>query len=92
MGNPLQAGDILEIEKPEEKSIPLKKLSQEMIPPSSPQNPLRVILGPQEDRFTRGGIETFLSSDYKVTHQSDRMGYRTGRPEGRASEGCGYHL
>ena len=81
MGNPLQAGDILEIEEPEERSIPLKKLSQEMIPSSSTQNPLRVILGPQEDRFTPGGIETFLSSDYKVTHQSDRMGYRLGGPK-----------
>jgi antagonist of KipI len=81
MGAPLQAGDILEIEEPEEKSIPLKKLSQEMIPPSSAQNPLRVILGPQEDRFTPGGIETFLSSDYKVTHQSDRMGYRLAGPK-----------
>jgi biotin-dependent carboxylase-like uncharacterized protein len=81
MGAPLQAGDILKIEEPEEKSIPLKKLSQEMIPPSSTQNPLRVILGPQEDRFTRGGIETFLSSVYKVTPQSDRMGYRLEGPK-----------
>ncbi len=81
MGAPLQAGDILKIEEPEEKSIPLKKLSQEMIPPCSTQNPLRVILGPQEDRFTRGGIETFLSSVYKVTPQSDRMGYRLEGPK-----------
>ena len=81
MGNPLQSGDILEIEKPEEKSIPLKKLFPEMIPPPSTQNSLRVILGPQEDRFTPGGIETFLSSDYKVTHQSDRMGYRLAGPK-----------
>ena len=81
MGAPLQAGDILKIDEPEEKSIPLKKLSQEMIPPSSTQNPLRVILGPQEDRFTRGGIETFLSSVYKVTSQSDRMGYRLEGPK-----------
>ena len=76
MGIPLQAGDILEIEEAKEKSIPLKKLFQEMIPPLSIQKPLRIILGPQEDRFTPRGIETFLSSDYKVTPQSDRMCYR----------------
>jgi antagonist of KipI len=81
MGNPQQAGDILEVEEPKEESIPLKKLSPEIIPSPSLQDPLRVILGPQEDRFTRGGVETFLSSDYKVTHQSDRMGYRLAGPK-----------
>ncbi len=81
MGRPLQAGDILEIEEPKEKSIPLKKLSPEIISFPSPQDPLRVILGPQEDRFTRRGIETFLTSAYKVTPQSDRMGYRLEGPK-----------
>jgi antagonist of KipI len=81
MGTPLQAGDILKIEEPEEKSIPLKKFSQEMLSPPPTQNPLRVILGPQKDRFTRRGIETFLSSVYKVTPQSDRMGYRMEGPK-----------
>ncbi len=41
---------------------------------------MRVILGPQEDRFTRRGIETFLSSPYRVSPQSDRMGYRLEGP------------
>ena len=81
MGSPLQAGDILEIEKAREKVLSLKKLSPEMIPLFSIQKPLRVILGPQEDRFTPRGIETFLSSSYKVTPQSDRMGYRLEGPK-----------
>lgn len=37
---------------------------------------LRVVLGPQADRFTPAGIQTFLSSPYQVLSQSDRMGYR----------------
>lgn len=37
---------------------------------------LRVILGPQQDRFTQAGLETFLHSTYTVTPQSDRMGVR----------------
>lgn len=37
---------------------------------------LRVTLGPQADYFTKKGIKTLLSSDYKVTNQSDRMGCR----------------
>jgi allophanate hydrolase subunit 2 len=35
-----------------------------------------VILGPQDDYFSERGIETFLSSEYTITPQSDRMGYR----------------
>lgn len=37
---------------------------------------LRVVLGPQDDRFTPHGIHTFLSATYSVSPQSDRMGYR----------------
>lgn len=40
---------------------------------------LRVVLGPQADRFTPAGIQTFLSSPYQVLSQSDRMGYRLNR-------------
>ncbi|MCW0234878.1 MAG: biotin-dependent carboxyltransferase family protein [Ferrovibrio sp.] len=38
--------------------------------------PIRVVLGPQEDRFTPNGIETFLSATYTVTKEADRMGIR----------------
>ncbi len=43
--------------------------------------PLRVIMGPQEDYFTETGKRTFLSAEYRVTGQSDRMGYRLEGPE-----------
>ncbi len=42
--------------------------------------PIRVILGPQADYFTEDAVETFLSSDYTVSFQSDRMGYRLDGP------------
>lgn len=42
---------------------------------------LRVLLGPQEDRFTAEGIETLLRGAYVVTSQSDRMGYRLEGPK-----------
>jgi allophanate hydrolase subunit 2 len=41
---------------------------------------VRVVLGPQADMFTEEGISTFLSSSYKVTFESDRMGYRLEGP------------
>ncbi|MFB3853068.1 MAG: 5-oxoprolinase/urea amidolyase family protein [Vicinamibacterales bacterium] len=37
---------------------------------------LRVIVGPHESCFRAGSLETFLSSTYVVSAQSDRMGYR----------------
>jgi len=40
----------------------------------------RVILGPQDDRFTPEGIQAFLEGPYDVTPQADRMGYRLKGP------------
>ena len=37
---------------------------------------IRVVLGPQDDYFTSGAIEIFLSRAYEITADSDRMGYR----------------
>ena len=41
---------------------------------------LRVVLGPQDEKFSRQGIETFLSSEYTVTSDFDRMGCRLEGP------------
>ena len=41
---------------------------------------IRVILGPQDDYFAETSIETFLSNDYTVTEESDRMGIRLEGP------------
>ena len=37
---------------------------------------IRVVLGPQDDEFSESGIETFLSSVYVVSDQSNRQGLR----------------
>jgi antagonist of KipI len=37
---------------------------------------LRVVLGPQADRFTEDGIAAFLGGSYELLPQSDRMGAR----------------
>lgn len=44
---------------------------------------IRVIMGPQDDYFTDGGIETFLGQPYTLTNDCDRMGCRL---EGAAIE------
>ena len=45
------------------------------------QKAIRVILGPQDDAFTQQGIRTFLSAEYTVTNDADRMGYRLDGPK-----------
>ena len=41
---------------------------------------IRVVLGPQADRFTEEGIATFLGHAYEMLPQSDRMGARLKGP------------
>jgi antagonist of KipI len=80
MGNALRPGEVLETEDsavlpPFDAPLPLN-----LIPKFFPRPTLRVILGPQQDRFSPKGLETFLSSEYTVSPQSDRMGYRLQGP------------
>jgi len=81
-GRALAAGDVLAVGPP---SAPLPELTGREAP--SPWRPrhesrvtVRVILGPQDDAFAEEGIRTFLESGYRVTPNSDRMGYRLDGP------------
>ncbi|KAA0685844.1 biotin-dependent carboxyltransferase family protein [Azospirillum brasilense] len=49
-------------------------------PPDYDGGPVRVVLGPQEDRFTAEAVETFLSAGYRVGKDADRMGLRLDGP------------
>ena len=51
-------------------------LPTEFIPTYIKDNIVRVVMGPQDDYFTKEGINTFLNCSYEVTNQADRMGYR----------------
>jgi biotin-dependent carboxylase-like uncharacterized protein len=44
------------------------------------RQPVRVVLGPQRDFFTDDAVATFLASEYRVSRQADRMGYRLDGP------------
>lgn len=78
-GRPLRKGDRLHI-GPRLSRIPLCRLNDEFIPHYGREWKTRVIMGPQEDYFSKKGIETFTSSEYTITPQSDRMGYRLQGP------------
>ena len=78
-GRKLKTGDCLLLNAP----VLQGNLGGRSLPPedfSSHQKRVRVILGPQDKRFTPESIQTFLSADYQVTPQNDRMGYRLDGP------------
>jgi biotin-dependent carboxylase-like uncharacterized protein len=55
-------------------------LPEELRPQLTGNYEVHVVLGPQADMFTETGLNTFLSSIYKVTLEADRMGYRLEGP------------
>ena len=80
-GRPIQTGDVLRSFKTAldvyQKN---RKFPRVSIPSYVHDQKLRVVMGPQDDFFTKDGIKTFLSSEYTVTNDSDRMGYQLDGP------------
>jgi biotin-dependent carboxylase-like uncharacterized protein len=85
-GRALRPGDELAAGPPSGRMV--DRLPPEFLPcyPESPV--LRVVLGPQDDRFTEEGLSTFLSGTYEVTTRADRMGYRLEGPAIRHRKGA----
>lgn len=87
-GRKLQAGDELPTGQPGEyaqavlagtKRPRVAKLPEALKPENV--QPIRIILGPQDDYFSQEEIERFCQEIYTVSNESDRMGYRLqGRP------------
>ncbi|HET7627764.1 MAG TPA: biotin-dependent carboxyltransferase family protein [Bacillales bacterium] len=75
-GRSLKKGDVLNIGTPSADARSGRRLSTSLIPEYPKEVDVRVILGPQADAFTSKGMETFLSSDYKVSTKLDRMACR----------------
>ena len=78
LGSAIRTGDLLHIGKP---SRELDKLAARTFPVEKymaySQSPvIEVIAGPQKERFTEAGFQTFLNSDYVLSTLFDRMGYR----------------
>jgi biotin-dependent carboxylase-like uncharacterized protein len=71
---PLQAGDELQAKAASgatERRIDL---------PAPGNGPIRVVMGPQDDEFGEAAKALFLSSEWKISATSDRMGYRLDGP------------
>lgn len=81
-GRALRAGDVLPLGEPACSLLDQagQQLPEDLRPDYGDAPTVEVILGPQDDRFTKEGMATFLSSEYTVDPVSDRMGYRLEGP------------
>lgn len=78
-GRQLRIGDTLEGYDATPVDVE-RTLPPGLIPQFTDQIKAHVMLGPQTDMFTEKGIDTLLSSQYRVTTEADRMGYRLEGP------------
>jgi biotin-dependent carboxylase-like uncharacterized protein len=89
-GRALRAGDRLPVGPalPAPPAGPSPPRALPELPAPGEAMALRVIPGPQEDRFTPDGLETLLASTWRVTTLNDRMGYRLDGPPVRLLDGA----
>jgi len=83
-GRPLAMGDEVPLRVAATASIVERTI--ETVELDSPL-PFRAVLGPQDDHFTRDGLNTFLSAEYRVSAEADRMAYRLSGPRIEHSKG-----
>ncbi|HUW93395.1 MAG TPA: biotin-dependent carboxyltransferase family protein [Bacteroidales bacterium] len=74
-GRALKAGDELPLGEITGR-IKEAEIPERLIPQYQSDQAIRIISGPESGRFTMEGIHSFLTSEYKITEKSDRMGYR----------------
>jgi biotin-dependent carboxylase-like uncharacterized protein len=81
-GRALIKGDIVSVhEAAGAAEFVLRRMPQGFTHPShGDRHHLRVIAGPQDGGFTGEAMETLLGSEYTVSHEADRMGYRLDGP------------
>jgi biotin-dependent carboxylase-like uncharacterized protein len=80
-GRALQKGDTLAVGVASPGAAREGRAVPPALQPAYPaERECRVILGPQDDRFTPEGVRAFLEGHYEVTPQADRMGYRLRGP------------
>jgi biotin carboxyl carrier protein len=81
-GRALRQGDVLPIGEPSmDRELILSRRLADGPPAVASDQPVRVVLGPQADRFTRSGLAAFTSGTFLVTGKSNRQGIRLSGPQ-----------
>ena len=80
-GRPLRAGDTLPVgEQAPGRRAARRAMRPSAIPSYGHDHRVRVVFGPQDDAFSDEGRSTFLTAEYTMTMQSDRIGCRFDGP------------
>lgn len=79
-GRALKEGDLVPLGNKAPSSWG-RSLRLEYLPLYRNEETLGVLMGPQDDYFSQEAKEIFLGSTYRITGQSDRMGYRLEGPK-----------
>lgn len=81
-GRAFRLGDVLAVGDESETAAQVRRsLDKQFIPCYDQNIPLRILLGPQDDMFMSEAILDFLKSEYVITDEADRMGYRLSGPK-----------
>ena len=80
MGSPLRKDEILEVRDVRQTSLQDIRIPEKYLPEISDPVFIRVVMGPQAERFEEEGVDNFLYSKYRIKPQSDRMAYRLDGP------------
>ena len=81
-GSAIKAGDVLGtiLDGLDAKLVERSASDALVVPTYGHIHEIRVVLGPQDGAFTSDGIATLLGSEYALSIQSDRIGYRLDGP------------
>ena len=77
-GRALRQGDVVPLAR--DRTRPRPELRLPMPPPAAMDQPIRVILGPQQDCFTEDAVAALLGAEFRVSTSADRMGMRLDGP------------
>ncbi len=82
-GRLIRKGDVLETGDPRVPLDTLKgrKVKGSVLPQTGGDKKLRVVLGPQDDHVKHESVEVFVSSVYRASIHSNRIGYRFEGPQ-----------
>jgi biotin-dependent carboxylase-like uncharacterized protein len=74
--SPLRVGDVVRVGRAREAAAAAEADPGPRLPAPEGLTEIEVLLGPRDDWFTPGGLQTFLDQEWTVTPRSNRVGLR----------------
>jgi biotin-dependent carboxylase-like uncharacterized protein len=77
-GRPLQRDDVVPLAITHASARPDLRMPMQL--PVTIEQPIRVVLGPQQEFFTEAAVTALLNAEFRVSQSADRMGLRLDGP------------